>query len=41
MLADAKSPAPEILLDAFHRVVTDEATRHRILVTNPVELYAF
>lgn len=41
MLADAKMPVAAKLLDAFHRVVTDDATRHRILVSNPAALYGF
>lgn len=41
MLADAKMPIAAELLDAFHRVVTDDATRHRILVSNPAALYGF
>ncbi len=41
MLADAKMPVAAELLDAFHRVVTDDATRHRILVSNPATLYGF
>lgn len=41
MLADASMPVAAELLDALHRVVTDEATRHRILVSNPATLYGF
>lgn len=41
MLADAKMPVAAELLDALHRVVTDDATRHRILVSNPATLYGF
>ncbi|WP_085311292.1 amidohydrolase family protein [Planktotalea arctica] len=41
MLADAQMPIAAELLDAFHRVVTDDATRHRILVSNPAALYGF
>lgn len=41
MLADARMPVAAQLLDAFHRVVTDLETRHRILVRNPAQLYGF
>lgn len=41
MLADAKMPVAAELLDAFHRVVTDDTTRKRILVDNPAQLYGF
>ena len=41
MLADAKMPRAADLLDAFHRVVTDTETRHRILVDNPARLFNF
>ncbi|MCR9121115.1 MAG: amidohydrolase family protein [Phyllobacteriaceae bacterium] len=41
MLADAQMPDAGDLLNAFLRVVTDEATRHRILVDNPARLYGF
>lgn len=41
MLADAKMPAAATLLDAFDRVVPNEATRHRILVDNPARLFGF
>lgn len=41
MLADAAMPDAGRLLDAFHRVVTDDATRRRILVENPGRLFRF
>jgi len=41
MLADAGMPNAGDLLNAFLRVVTDEATRRRILVDNPARLYGF
>lgn len=41
MLGDAAIPDAGRLLDSFHRVVTDEATRRRILVENPAQLYGF
>ena len=41
MLADAKTPDSGVLFDAFARVVTDDATRNRILVSNPENLYKF
>jgi predicted TIM-barrel fold metal-dependent hydrolase len=41
MLADAKMPVGAELLNAFHRVVTDDDTRHRILVGNPARLFRF
>ena len=41
MLADAAMPDAGHLLDAFHRVVPNTATRHRILVDNPATLYGF
>lgn len=41
MLADAKMPSAAALLDAFDRVVPDEATRQKILVDNPAALFRF
>jgi predicted TIM-barrel fold metal-dependent hydrolase len=41
MLADADMPIAARLLDAFDRVVTDDATRQRILVENPAALFGF
>lgn len=41
MLGEAKMPDTGVLLDAFDRVVGDEATRRRILVDNPAALYEF
>ncbi|WP_298913232.1 amidohydrolase family protein [uncultured Roseobacter sp.] len=41
MLADAKMPQAGALLNALDRVVSDAATRHRILVDNPAELFGF
>ncbi|WP_295316618.1 amidohydrolase family protein [Roseobacter sp.] len=41
MLADAQMPVAADLLDAFHRVVTGQATRERILVHNPENLFGF
>ncbi|MBW4707775.1 amidohydrolase family protein [Roseobacter sp. YSTF-M11] len=41
MLADAQMPQAADLLNAFDRVVTDDATRHRILVDNPAEIFGF
>lgn len=41
MLNGAQMPKTADLWSAFHRVVTDEATRHRILVDNPAQLYKF
>lgn len=41
MLANAKMPSAARLLDAFHRVVTDDANRQKILVANPQNLYSF
>ncbi len=41
MLADASMPQAGHLLDAFDRVVPDDATRHRILVENPARLFGF
>jgi predicted TIM-barrel fold metal-dependent hydrolase len=41
MLNGAEMPRAARLLDAFHRVVTDDKTRHRILVDNPAQLYGF
>ena len=41
MLNGAEMPRAACLLDAFHRVVTDTKTRHRILVDNPAQLYGF
>lgn len=41
MLADAKTPDSGVLLDAFHRVVTDSELRRRILASNPAALYRF
>ena len=41
MLADAKMPVAAELFNAFDRVVPDEATRHRILVDNPAQLFGF
>ena len=41
MLANAKMPHANELLDAFDRVVPDDATRHRILVENPAKLFGF
>lgn len=41
MLNGAQMPHASALWDAFHRVVTDNETRHRILVDNPAELYRF
>jgi predicted TIM-barrel fold metal-dependent hydrolase len=41
MLADAKMPDAGQLLDAFHRVVTNQSTRQTILVDTPVALYGF
>lgn len=41
MLAGAPMPEASALLDAFDRVITDETTRHRILVDNPAELFKF
>ncbi len=39
MLNGAGMPRAAVLLDAFHRVVTDADTRRRILVDTPVRLY--
>jgi len=41
MLADAQMPDAGVLLNALLRVVTDAATRKRILVDNPAQLYGF
>ncbi len=41
MLNGAEMPHGNALWDAFHRVVSDEDTRHKILVENPAELYKF
>ncbi|MEM9575941.1 MAG: amidohydrolase family protein [Pseudomonadota bacterium] len=41
MLAGAEMPLAADLLNAFDRVVTDVATRHRILVDNPARLFGF
>lgn len=41
MLADAAMPDAGRLLDAFHRVVTNDEHRRRILVDNPAALYRF
>ncbi|WP_300031705.1 amidohydrolase family protein [uncultured Roseobacter sp.] len=41
MLADAAMPQGAELLDAFDRVVPDDATRTRILVDNPAQLFGF
>ena len=41
MLADAEMPHANALLDAFDRVVPDDATRRRILVDNPAKLFGF
>lgn len=41
MLADAKMPIAADLLNAFDRVVPDDATRQRILVDNPANLFKF
>lgn len=41
MLNGAQMPQAATLWDAFHRVVTDDATRARILVENPATLYGF
>ncbi|QJF50702.1 amidohydrolase family protein [Roseobacter ponti] len=41
MLADAEMPVAAELLNAFHRVVSDRATRERILVQNPANLFGF
>ena len=41
MLNGAEMPHAAQLLDAFHRVVTDDQTRYRILVDNPAQLYGF
>lgn len=41
MLNGAQMPQASILWDAFHSVVTDTATRTRILVDNPKALYGF
>ncbi len=41
MLNGAEMPQAATLWDAFHRVVTDDATRARILVDNPAALYGF
>ena len=41
MLNGAEMPRAARLLDAFHRVVTDDNTRRRILVDNPAHLYGF
>lgn len=41
MLNGAEMPAGINLWEAFHRVVPDEATRQKILVDNPAELYNF
>ena len=41
MLNGAEMPRAAHLLDAFHRVVTDDNTRRRILVDNPAHLYGF
>ena len=41
MLADAQMPHASALLDAFDRVVPDDATRQRILVDNPAKLFGF
>lgn len=41
MLNGAQMPQASALWDAFHRVVTNAETRHRILVDNPAELYRF
>ena len=41
MLGDAAMPDAGRLLDSFHRVVADDATRRRILVENPARLYGF
>lgn len=41
MLADAEMPQAATLLDSFDRVVPDDATRHKILVENPDNLFGF
>ncbi len=41
MLAGAGMPEGADLLDAFDRVVPDDATRQRILVENPARLFGF
>lgn len=41
MLADAKMPASNILLDAFDRCCPNTETRQRVLVDNPNELFSF
>lgn len=41
MLNGAKIPRTAQLLDALHRVVTNKALRHLILVDNPAQLYGF
>lgn len=41
MLGEATMPDAGRLLDSFHRVVTDDATRRLILVENPARLYGF
>ncbi len=41
MLNGAGMPDAGVLLDAFHRVVTDDVARHRILVENPAKLFRF
>lgn len=41
MLADAKMPCAAALLDAFDSVVPDDATRQKILVDNPANLFGF
>ena len=41
MLGEATIPDAGRLLDSFHRVVTDDATRRLILAENPARLYGF
>lgn len=41
MLNGAQMPVGATLLDAFHRVVTSDALRQRILCENPLDLYRF
>ncbi|MEK9979297.1 MAG: amidohydrolase family protein, partial [Paracoccaceae bacterium] len=41
MLNGAEMPRSGDMLDALFRVVSDEVTRERILVSNPSDLYRF
>lgn len=41
MLAKAGMPVAATLLDAFHRVVPDTATRTKVLTTTPAKLFGF